>query len=97
MWGVCWAIFAATAGAVLGVLMPSKVGALCQKTFQFFFKQEQTTQLVLAIVGLILSIFIPPLIFLLMGMHGGKDLHKMANDLGSSAILEPSSALRCKI
>lgn len=83
MWGPWWTIIAATAGGVLGVLMPEKIGGMCQKIFQFVFKQEQTTQLVLGIVGLILAIFIPPLIFLTMGLHGGKDLHKMATEFGS--------------
>ena len=60
MWGLCWAIFAVTIGGVLGALMPPKVGGFSQKVFRFFFKQEHTTQLVLAVVGLILSIFSSP-------------------------------------
>lgn len=83
MWGPWWTIIAATVGAVIGVLQPAKVGGLMTKTLQFIFKQEQTTQLVLGVVGLILAIFIPPLIFLLMGLHGGKDMHRMATEIGS--------------
>lgn len=85
MWGPWWTIIAATAGAILGVFFPSKVAGVSTKILQFVFKQEQTTQLVLAIVCLILAIFIPPLIFIILGLHGGKDLLKMAMDLGSHA------------
>ncbi len=83
MWGPWWTISAATAGGIIGVLAPARVGGIAQKMLQFVFKQEQTTQLVLAIVCLILAIFIPPLIFLLIGLHGGKDIHKNATDLGT--------------
>lgn len=83
MWGPWWTIIAATAGGVIGVLMPDKIDSMCQKILQFVFKQEQTTQLVLGIVGLILAIFIPPLIFFILGLHGGKDMHKMASQFGS--------------
>ncbi len=87
MWGPWWTIIAATVGAVIGVLMPAKVGGTSQKLLQFIFKQEQTTQLVLAVVGLIFAIFIPPLIFLLIGLHGGKDLHRMTMDIGPKSSL----------
>ncbi len=85
MWGPWWTIIAATTGGVLGVLMPEKIDRLCRKIFQFVFKQEQTIQLVLGITGLILAIFIPPLIFVLLGLHGGKDLHKIAMDFESQS------------
>jgi hypothetical protein len=83
IWGPWWTIIGATTGGVIGVLSPMKAGMVCHKAFYFIFKQEQTTQLVLAIVGLILAIFIPPLTFFCLGLHGGKDLHKTATDLGS--------------
>jgi hypothetical protein len=84
MWGPWWTIIAATAGAILGVFFPAKITGISQNILQFIFKQEQTTQLVLAIVSLILAIFIPPLAFLIMGLHGGKDLIKMAMSLSST-------------
>ncbi len=78
LWGPGWSIVAGGVGAILGVLLPVKVGNLSKMTFSFVFKQEMTIQLVLGIVGLILAIFIPPLYFLILGLYGGKDLARGA-------------------
>lgn len=78
MWGAGWSVVAATIGAVVGILLEEKVANFCKAAFRFVFKQEQTTQLVLGIVFLVLAIFLPPLYFLLLGLHGGKDLHRAA-------------------
>lgn len=83
MWGTGWSIVCAAVGAVLGVLSSGKVAHFSKMILQFIFKQEQTTQLVLGIVGLILAIFIPPLYFLLLGLHGGKDMHHWAAEIRS--------------
>jgi hypothetical protein len=74
MWGPGWSVVAAAVGAILGVLLAGKVAYLSKTVFNFIFKHEQTTQLVLGIIALILAIFIPPLFFLLLGLHGGKDI-----------------------
>jgi uncharacterized membrane protein len=81
MWGTGWSIFAATIGAVIGVLLSEKIARISKSALQFVFKQEQTTQLILGVVFLILAIFIPPLCFLVLGLHGGKDLRNCANDI----------------
>lgn len=83
MWGPGWSIIAATIGAILGIFLSEKVTALSKAVFGFVFKHEQTTQLVLGIVALILAIFIPPLYFLLLGLHGGKDMHYWATTIYS--------------
>ncbi len=81
MWGPAWSIIAATVGAVIGILLSGKVAHFSKMIFQFIFKHEQTTQMVLGIVLLILAIFIPPLYFLLLGLHGGKDMHHWAIEI----------------
>jgi hypothetical protein len=81
MWGPGWSVVGATVGAVLGILLETKVGNASKAIFTFIFRQERTTQLVLGIVFLVLAIFIPPLYFLLLGIHGGKDLHRVAVEL----------------
>jgi hypothetical protein len=78
MWGPGWSIIATAIGAVIGILLSEKVTQLSKGVFQFVFKHEQTTQLVLGIVFLVLAIFIPPLYFLILGLHGGKDMHYWA-------------------
>jgi hypothetical protein len=83
MWGAVWSIAATAAGAIAGVLLSGKVAHFSKVILQFIFKHEQTTQLVLGIVCLILAIFIPPLIFLLIGLHGGKDLHHWAIEISN--------------
>lgn len=76
MWGVVLAMMTAIAGAIISILIPAKTAQLSKKICQFALKQEQTTQIVLAIVTFILAICIPPLIFLSLGLHGGRDLLK---------------------
>ncbi len=78
MWGPGWSIVAVTIGAVIGILLEGKVAQFSVSVFKFIFKQEQITQMVLGIVFLVLAIFIPPLYFLLLGLHGGKDMHHVA-------------------
>lgn len=78
--GPGWAIIFAAIGGILGVIFPGKLEGICKKVLEFVFKQEEITQMIIGIVALILSIFIPPLIFLILGLHGGKDMHRMANE-----------------
>lgn len=73
-------LFFAAVGAVLGVLLTGQIDSMLKQMFRFVAKQEQTTQFILAIVGWILCIFLPPLIFLLMGLSGGKALAKMTKE-----------------
>ncbi len=76
--GPAWAVIFAAIGGILGVVFHTKVEVMCRKVLNYIFSQEEMTQLVLGIVGIILAIFLPPLIFLKLGLHGGKDLHRMS-------------------
>ncbi len=82
-WGSVISIFATGIGGVLGTLFPDKISALSMKTYSFMFKQERMTQIVLAIVALILAIFIAPLIFLVIGLHAGKSMMKRVREMAS--------------
>ncbi len=73
-----WSILFAMGGAVLGVLIPNKVEPLLTRLFRFVFKQDKTMQLVLGGVSLLLSIFLPFLVFLVVGIIGGRMMHIMA-------------------
>jgi hypothetical protein len=81
MFGTGWSIITATIGTIIGVLLSGKVTNFSRKALSFIFKQEQTTQIVIGILCLIIAIFLPPLFFLILGLHGGKDLHAMAKDI----------------
>jgi hypothetical protein len=83
--GPGWGIVFASIGGILGTLLPGKIEHFAKKTYHFIFKQEQTTQMVLGIVTLIISIFLPPLIFLIMGLHGGKSMYHLAMEICSQS------------
>ncbi len=76
--GPGWGVTAASIGGIIGVFLPKKIEGLAKKSFAFLYKQEKITQLILAIVLIILSIFLPPLIFLVIGLHSGIMLHHIA-------------------
>src|ERR1700722_15773528 len=80
--GPGWAIVFATIGGIIEAVFPSKIESLTRKMFQFVFKQETTTQLVLGVVKLIISIFLPPLIFLSLGLQGGAALNRLSSLMG---------------
>ena len=69
-----WSVVAATVGGLLGFLFPDKTSAIIDRLFLFFRKQEDLTQLILGVAGLVLSIFVPLLVFLFLGGFGGKHL-----------------------
>jgi hypothetical protein len=70
------ALIFAAAGGIVGVLFPKQVTTVAKKVFDFIGKQEKITKIVLAAVFIILSIFLPFLTFLVLGLHGGVDLHR---------------------
>ncbi|MBY0529826.1 MAG: hypothetical protein K2P51_06505 [Rhabdochlamydiaceae bacterium] len=82
IYSMMWLISAVVIGAIIGMLLAQKVAGLSRSALQFIFKQETTTQLVLGIVLLVVSIFLSPLIFLLIGLHGGKDMYMSARESG---------------
>jgi hypothetical protein len=75
-----WSLVFAALGGIVGVAMASGVDKFIKSMVRFVLKQERTTQIILAVVGWILSIFLPPLTFLLIGLAGGKSLIKVANE-----------------
>lgn len=78
-----WAIVFTMIGGIIGVMTTARVDLFVRNMIRFALKQDQTTQLILGVVVWILSVFLPPLTFLLLGLCGGKSLCKMANEIGS--------------
>ena len=74
--GPGWSVTLASIGGILGLLASSRIEGLSNKGVQFFTKQENMTQLILGGVIVIISIFLPPLIYLFLGAHGGKSIAK---------------------
>lgn len=77
--GATWSIFLAGVGGILGVWLPSKVEKIFKAAFQFIYKQEKVTRLILAVVGAAVSFFLPPLIFFFMGLMGGAGMNRASN------------------
>ncbi|HEY5235849.1 MAG TPA: hypothetical protein VIJ14_06700 [Rhabdochlamydiaceae bacterium] len=75
-----WSIFFAMGGAVLGIIFPTKTESFLKMVFKFIFKQDKTIQIVLGAVALILAIFLPFIIFLVIGLIGGRMMNIMAGD-----------------
>jgi chromate transport protein ChrA len=78
--GCGWSIFFAMGGAVLGIIFPTKTESLLRMVFKFIFKQDKTIQIVLGAVSLIFAIFLPFIIFLVIGLIGGRMMNIMAGD-----------------
>ncbi len=80
--GYAWSIFLAGIGGVLGILLPTKIEKGAKSAFHFIAKQEKITKLILGVVGIILSFFLPPLVFFLTGLMGGKGIYNSALSTG---------------
>lgn len=80
-WGPILSIFLAGIGGIIGVLLPARVELFSRKILGQVSKQEKTTQMIFGIIGLILAIFVAPLIFLFLGLHGGKSMSHQSKEM----------------
>ena len=80
--GAAWSVFLSGIGSILAVLLPNKIHKMRQMACQFLDKQENTTQLVLGIAGVLFSLFLPPLVFFFIGLFGGLGIQKRSNAQG---------------
>jgi len=78
--GPGWAVVLSVIGCLIGIVFQLRVEVMSKSIWNFVFKQERTTQLVLGAVGLIIAVFLPPIIFFLVGLHGGKSMYNRAKD-----------------
>jgi len=81
LWGtfsVGWSLFLGMAGGILGVIFPGKTDPMIKKIMQFAFKQDKTIQIIFGVVALLLACIFPFLIFLIVGLVGGRAIHEMA-------------------
>ncbi len=78
--GTGWATLLTMVGSVAGILVGAQVEQIFTKVLAFVFRQERTTQLVLAGVSLLVAILLPPIIFLTLGAVGGQSIHTHARN-----------------
>ncbi|MCB1110158.1 MAG: hypothetical protein KDK64_04200, partial [Chlamydiia bacterium] len=83
--GAAWSIFLAGVGGILGVWLPNKIEKATRAAFGFALKQEKATKLVLAVVGIIIAFFLPPLVFFFLGLVGGTGMHKAASSVSKTS------------
>ena len=77
LFGTKFSLFLIGIGGILGVWFPSKIKSATASTFRFIKKQERTTHLIVAVLGLLIAIFLPPLIFFLTGWLGGAGMRQI--------------------
>lgn len=82
-WGAKISIFLAGIGAIVGTLLSAQVDQFSHKMGAAVFSKEATTQLLIGLVCLIVAIFLAPVIFLVLGLHAGKGMVKMAKKSSS--------------
>jgi hypothetical protein len=73
--GPTWTILFLTLGTVLGIFFPAPVDKGLKQLYDFTFKQEKMTQLILGSVKIIIAIFIPFALFAIMGLLAGTSYH----------------------
>lgn len=78
--GAAWSVFLTGIGGILGVFVPDKIQTIKKATSQFLSKQENTTKLVLGVVGVIFALFLPPLIFFFIGLFSSLGMKHPTQD-----------------
>ncbi len=81
LWHPGWSVLLVGAGGIIGSLIPQKIGQISRKLLGFVFRQDRNTQIIIAAIALILAIFVPPLVYLLFGLHAGKSMHVHAQEV----------------
>ncbi len=77
-----WNILLGMAGGALGVILPTKMDQILKSIFHFVFKQEKTILIILGVVSLLISCIFPFIIFLIVGVAGGRMMHHLASTVG---------------
>jgi len=64
-----------TIGTLLGIFFPAPVEKGLKQLYSFTFKQEKMTQVVIGVVKIIIAIFIPFVLFGIVGLLAGTSYH----------------------
>jgi hypothetical protein len=74
--GPGWSLLLAGLGAVVGIIFPGPVESFLAKCYSFVQKQEKSTQIIIGVVRIIIGLFIPFVIFTMMGLLAGSSYHE---------------------
>ncbi len=75
-WGAELSIFFAGIGAIVGSMLAEKISQFHHKVSAMITSKEGAVQLIIGLLALIVAIFLAPVIFLMVGLHGGKSMMK---------------------
>ncbi|MBI3508511.1 MAG: hypothetical protein HY069_02590 [Chlamydiia bacterium] len=73
--GPKFSIFFMALGTILAIIFPAPIERALKQLYNFTFKQEKTTELIIGGVKIIIAIFLPFLYFGLMGLLAGTSYH----------------------
>ncbi len=76
--GPTWSLLFGGLGAVISVAMPDKLEGMLKKITTLAFKKDKSTEIIVGIVRIVLSIFIPFIIFAEIGLLSGITFHHFA-------------------
>lgn len=77
-WGPTLSIFLAGIGAIVAIFLPTQIENFARKMATSVLHKEGATQLIVAILALIVAIFLAPIIFLWLGLHAGHTIIRTA-------------------
>lgn len=75
--GPGWSLLFAGLGAVLTIVLPDQMSKFVSMAHNFVHKQQRSTQIIIGIVRIILGLFVPFIIFGMLGLHAGVGCHDM--------------------
>ena len=73
--GAGWSLMLGGIGAILSIALPAQIHKIEKIYFSFVSKQEQTAQIAIGAVQLIIALFLPFIIFAQLGMLAGISFH----------------------
>ena len=79
----CWdfftgpkiSVFFFALGAIVSILFPVVIERALKQLYNFMLKQEKSTQLILGAVKIVIAIFIPFILFAVLGLLAGSSYH----------------------
>ena len=73
--GAGWSLMLGGIGAILSIALPAQIHKIEKIYFSFVTKQEQTAQIAIGAVQLIIALFLPFIVFAQLGMLAGISFH----------------------
>jgi len=73
--GSAWSVVFAGIGAIIGLIFPNQTNMALGKLYGMLRTHEKSTQIIFGIVKLVIAIFVPFVLFAILGLLGGTSTH----------------------